>query len=128
MKAVNPDSVCKPNGPYVHGLRVQAGHDLLFISGQVAVRTDGSIPTTFKEQTELVFKNISEILAHEGLGAKNVVKLTSFLTDQRFVAEFGPIRALFLQDHRPTSTLLVVPALAKPEFLVEVEAIATFGG
>jgi 2-iminobutanoate/2-iminopropanoate deaminase len=127
MKSINPDTVSKPNGPYVHGLRVPAGSDLLFVSGQVAVRTDGSIPSSFKEQTELVFFNITEILKHEGLKPSNIVKLMSFVTDQRFLPEFGPIRAQFLQDHRPTSTLLVVPALAKPEFLVEVEAIATFG-
>lgn len=127
MKSINPDTVSKPNGPYVHGLRVQAGSDLLFVSGQVAVRTDGSIPSSFKEQTELVFFNITEILKQEGLKTSNIVKLMSFVTDQRFLPEFGPIRAQFLQEHRPTSTLLVVSALAKPEFLVEVEAIAAFG-
>jgi len=126
MKSFNPDTVSKPNGPYVHGIRLQAGSDLLFVAGQVALRIDGSIPSTFKEQTELVFFNITEILKHEGLKPSNIVKLMSFVTDQRFLPEFGPIRGQFLQDHRPTSTLLVVAALAKPEFLVEVEAIAAF--
>lgn len=128
MKPIIPDTISKPNGTYVHGLTVPAGSELLFVSGQIPVHLDGSIPKDFKEQAALVFHNISEILRHAGSSTEHIVKITSFITDSRFLPEFAVVRAGFLKDHRPTSTLLVISALAKPELLVEVEAIAIIPG
>ena len=124
MTPILPKTISQPNGTYVHGLAVPAGAQLLFVSGQIPVHRDGSIPKDFKGQAALVFHNITEILREAGSGTEHIVKLTSFLTDVLSILEFAAVRAAFLKDHRPTSTLLVVSALAKPEFLVEVEAIA----
>ncbi len=124
MTPILPSTISQPNGTYVHGLTVPSGAQLLFVSGQIPVHRDGTIPKNFKDQAALVFYNIAEILREAGSGIEHIVKITSFLTDVTSIPEFAAVRAGFLQDHRPTSTLLVVSALAKPELLVEVEAIA----
>ena len=59
-----------------------------------------------------------------GMGIGDVVKITSFLTRHENFPKFAQVRAKFLGSHRPASTLLVISSLARPEFLVEVEAIA----
>jgi enamine deaminase RidA (YjgF/YER057c/UK114 family) len=58
------------------------------------------------------------------LDIKDLVKVTSFLTRPGDVPAYGKIRDRFLGDMRPATTLLVVQALARPNLLIEVEAIA----
>ena len=96
----------------------------MFVSGQVGMRPDGSIPATFAEQAELTFQNLRACLAAHGLGLEAVVKLAVFLVPGQ---DFGVLRAVrerHFGAHRPTSTTVYVPQLASPAFLLEVEAIA----
>jgi enamine deaminase RidA (YjgF/YER057c/UK114 family) len=58
------------------------------------------------------------------MGLNDIVKMTSYLTRVENLAGFGAVRDRHLGDHHPTSTLLVIQALARPEFLVEVEVMA----
>ena len=59
---------------------------------------------------------------------KDIVKVTVFLTDSRFVAPYRDVRDRFIKDMPyPASTLLVVQALADPAMLVEVEVVAARG-
>src|SRR5216110_101647 len=96
----------------------------LYVAGQIGVRPDGSVPASIEEQTEVVWQNILAVLADAGMGIGDVVKITSFLTRHENFPRFAQVRAKFLGSHRPASTLLVISSLARPEFLVEVEAIA----
>jgi enamine deaminase RidA (YjgF/YER057c/UK114 family) len=124
MEFVNPSNVHAPVGSYSHTVTVPPGAELLFISGQVGMRPDGSLPTSFAEQAEVVFENIRSCLAAHGLGMEAVVKLTSFLmlgTDVRIMRE---IRQRHFGEHRPASAAVFVPQLVSPDFLLEVEAVA----
>jgi 2-iminobutanoate/2-iminopropanoate deaminase len=124
LKVYNPPALAAPTGPYSHGVEAPAGARWLHITGQIAVRPDGTIPASMEEQTELVWQNIGAILAEAGMGMSDIVKISSFLVKREDVAKFGPIRARHLAGHKPASTLLIVAALARPELLVEVEAVA----
>jgi enamine deaminase RidA (YjgF/YER057c/UK114 family) len=124
LKAHNPRSIAAPIGTYSHGIEVPPNARWLHVAGQVAVRPDGSVPATIVEQTEVVWQNILAVLADAGMGIGDVVKITSFLTRFDNFQTFAQVRARFLGSHRPASTLLVISSLARPEFLVEVEAIA----
>ena len=57
------------------------------------------------------------------LDASHLVKVTTYLVDAQHLKEMNVVRSVFLGSERPASTL-VVPALAKPEWLFEVEAVA----
>jgi 2-iminobutanoate/2-iminopropanoate deaminase len=124
LKLFNPKAGPVPNGPYSHGVLVPANARWLWVAGQTGTRKDGSIPSSVEEQTEVVWQNLLAVLAEGGMGVGDIVKATSFLTRAEDYPKFAPIRARFLGSHRPASTLLVVSALARPEFLVEVEVVA----
>ena len=121
---LDPPSVHKPGAAYSHSAVVPAGMELVFLSGQVGVRPDGSASAFVAEQAEQVFANISALLAAHALGASDIVKLTTFLVAGQDIQAVRAARSRFLGRHRPTSTLVYVPQLADPAWHVEVEAIA----
>jgi 2-iminobutanoate/2-iminopropanoate deaminase len=124
LKLHVPKSIAAPNGTYSHGVEVPPNARWLFIAGQIPVRPDGTTPATIEEQTDVVWQNILAVLADSGMGMVDVVKITSFLTRHENFPKFAQVRAKYLGGHRPASTLLVISSLARPEWLVEVEAIA----
>jgi enamine deaminase RidA (YjgF/YER057c/UK114 family) len=124
MKLFNPKSIAPPNGTYSHGALLPQGAELLYVAGQVAIKPDGSIPATLEEQAEVVWTNVLAVLAEGGMSASNLVKINSYITRAEDFARFAAIRAKYLGNHRPASTLVVVSALANPKFLVEVEGVA----
>ena len=120
----NPRDVHAPVGPYSHTAIVQGGSELLFISGQVGMRPDGTIPPSFEEQVDLTFKNLRACLAAHGLGVDAVVKLGVFIVPGQDFQVLRAARERHFGAHRPTSTSVFVPQLANPAFLLEIEAIA----
>jgi 2-iminobutanoate/2-iminopropanoate deaminase len=75
----NPAGVHAPLGLYSHTVSVPAATELIFLSGQVGVRPDGSAPSTIEEQADQVFANIISLLKAHGLEAASIVKLTTFM-------------------------------------------------
>ena len=61
-------------------------------------------------------------------GLADVVKLTFFLTDVRYRPDLVPIREEFFGPKLPASTLITTPALAHPDYLIEIEAVAFVEG
>ena len=121
---VNPSDVHQPVGSYSHTARVPAGTELIFISGQIGARPDGSIPESLAEQAEWVFNNLRACLAAHGVGMDVIVKLTSFLVSGQDVRAMREIRQRHLGTHQPASTAVFVPQLVDPALLIEVEAVA----
>ena len=121
---LNPQGVHTPAGPYSHTAAVAPGTELIFISGQVGVRPDGSIPAAFADQAEATFENVGACLAAHGLGVDAVVKLGVFVLPGQDFRLLRAIREKHFGAHRPTSTTVYVPQLASPAFLLEVEAVA----
>ena len=123
-KLHNPSTIADPIGTYSHGVEVPPNARWLHIAGQVALTKGGTIPPTIEEQTELVWRNIVEILTAAGMKVTDLVKITQYLTRLDNFPQYAAIRAKFLAGHRPASTGLIISSLVKPEYLVEVEAIA----
>lgn len=108
-----------------YSIGVQAGN-MLWISGQVALR-DGAIvgENDIEAQTVQVFENIKEVLTAAGAGFEALVSTTTYMTDQKYSLPINEVRGRYLTGPvKPTSTLLVVSGLARPEFLVEISAVA----
>ncbi|MBP2292904.1 RidA family protein [Azospirillum rugosum] len=124
MEAINPPDMAGPLGHYTQGILVPRDHDWLCISGQVGVSPDGIVPDRFDEQARLCWENIGAVLRAAGMGVEHLVKTTVFLTDAADLPAFGPVRTAFLGTHKPASTLLIVKGLARPEWRVEIEAVA----
>lgn len=120
----SPATIRAPFGRYEHAVEVRGASRLLFLSGQLGIRPDGSIPEDLEAQTELAFANIDACLAEAGLGREHVVKLTTYLTDAADRATYMRIRDGWVREPAPASTLVIVKTLALPAFRVEIEAMA----
>ncbi len=124
IKYHNPKSVSLA-GKYSLGAEIPEGARVLFVSGQVGVDSRGKLQPTFEKQAAQVWKNIAQVLKAGGMGLKDIVKMTTFLTDARFVGPFRTVRDQFITEPPyPASTLLIVAGLADPAMLIEIEVIA----
>lgn len=119
----NPATVHPPAGGYSMGLELSQHRRLLFISGQVPEKSDGTVPEGFDAQCEQAWRNVIEVLASAGLGVEHLVKVTTFLTDRNQVVTNRSIRGTVLGEHRPALTVVVVETVDS-KWLLEIEAIA----
>ncbi|MHA1549517.1 MAG: RidA family protein [Alphaproteobacteria bacterium] len=122
-ETVNPQSIRPPFGNYSHGVSAPPGR-MLFASGQLGVRSDDSVPEDIEAQAEICFENIGAILREAGMAFADVVKLSAFVTARADMAAYMRVRDRYVSAPLPTSTLMIVSGFTRPEFLVEVEAIA----
>ena len=120
--------VAKQIGKYSDAVEVPAGGRTLFLSGTPGLTKDGHLPESFEEQAEQAWKNVAALLEEAGMGVGDLVKVSQYLTREEDIARYPPIRSKWLGDHRPASMLLVIPALVRPEFLIEIEAFAVAHG
>jgi enamine deaminase RidA (YjgF/YER057c/UK114 family) len=123
MRTHNPGSVQPPEGGYSHGAEVGPGRRLLFISGQIPVRPDGSVPSDFEGQCDAVWANVLAVLSAAGLGPGDLVKVTTYLTDRNQADANGRIRRAHLGNAQPALTVVVAQTL-ESQWLLEIEAIA----
>ena len=131
IRIVRPPGLPKPGGLYSHAISVSGGR-LLFLCGQTGRDAMGRLPPDFDGQVRQTYENIGSVLASEGLGFGNVVKLTTYLIDSGHIPRFHELRAplyqgLFPSGDFPPNTLLVVSQLALQELLIEVEVVAAYG-
>lgn len=124
MKFINPPGAPKPTSFYAQGVLVSANAKRLIISGQIGVAPDGTIRQGMRAQTEQVFSNMKAVLNEAGMDFSDVVKVVIYCTRPDETAPVREVRAAVFGSHTPTSTFLMVPALANPEFLIEIEAEA----
>ena len=120
---IRVEGAAEPISHYTDAVRFG---DLLFISGAAAFDSEGNIvgkgdPVT---QTRVILQNIRDALQAVGADMGDVLKVTVFLTDIGDRAAINPVRKEFFGDAKPASTLFEVSALAIPDMLVEIEAVA----
>ena len=110
---------------YAHVVVAPAGR-LVFVAGQVAQDAHGAVvgPGDFTAQATQVFENLKRALAAAGTDLAHLVKITIYVTDARFRDPLREVNRRYLPTDKPVSTLLVVAALARPEYLIEIDAIA----
>lgn len=124
IKFHNPKEIGAPASRYSHG--AEAGPDArwLHVSGQVGVDAGGRIVSGIEAQTERAFRNIEAILKSAGMGFDDVVKINTFLLSREHVTVLRTVRDRLFVTTSPASTLIMVAALAHPDWLVEIEAVA----
>ena len=126
---VNPPGLVRPNG-YTHVV-VAADGRTAYIAGQVAFDSTGAVVGAgdFQAQAERVFVNLGVALASVGASFGDILKTTTYVTDPKHVALLREIRTRHLDPARPpANTLLVVAGLARPELLLEIEAVVALPG
>src|SRR5437764_12622418 len=81
---------------------------LLYISGDVGVRPDGTVPDTIEAQAEACWQNIIAILTDARMAVGDLVKITTYLVRPEDVAAAGAARAKHFGDARPGSATIIV--------------------
>ena len=120
----NPETVHPPVGRYVHQIEVSGESRMLFLSGQVGKELDGSVPSDPVDQLDLALQNVLRNMAAADFEVSDLVKITTYVVGDIDAARRRSVIERLLGDHISTSTLIFVPRLAAPEFLVEVDAWA----
>lgn len=122
---INPGTICPPFANYSHG--VFTGQGALFVSGQLGVLPDGTVPEDASEQALACFGNVEQILFGAGLQKRHVVRINAFVTDREHLRPYMEARDSWISelDSPPASTLVIVSGFARPEFKVEVEITAS---
>jgi reactive intermediate/imine deaminase len=123
LRHVNPPTLSTPTG-YTHVVAPQRGR-LVFIAGQVAADKSGAVvgKGDFKAQTKQVFENLKAAVEAAGGTLADVAKINVYVTDLAQIAAMREIRQQYFTANPPASTLVQVVALARPEYLIEIEAI-----
>ncbi|MDA0229289.1 MAG: RidA family protein [Proteobacteria bacterium] len=124
-KRHNPDTVVEAFGKsYSQALEVDPNKRWLFTAGQVGAAPDGSTPESFEDQVAQTWANVLALLKEGGMGIDDIVKVTGYIVGAENFPTYAAERKKVMADARPASTAIVVPALAKPQWLVEIEVIA----
>lgn len=111
--------------PYAISLGIRVGN-LVFVSGQAAVDEHGDTVggADFDAQARQAFANLATVLHNAGSGLEHVVKVTILVTDMAVIDHVIELRREFFIPPYPADTIAQVVSLARPEWQIEIEAIA----
>ena len=126
LKFFNPEGMSKPAG-YTHVVEMTGPGRTIYIAGQLGYDATGKRagePGDFKAQATQTFENLKIALKAVGAGFEHVVKLNNYLTDISHLPIFRDVRNAYITGTPPASTTIQIPKLARPDALLEVEAIA----
>ena len=102
----------------------------IHVSGQVAMDANGALvgPGDCKAQAEQCFKNIETALKAAGATMDDLVKITCFLVNTSDYEAYAAVRRQRFPQNGPASSTVIIKALVKPEFLIEIEGVAVLAG
>ena len=124
MRALSPSTIRPPLARYSHGIAVPANHRLVITAGQLGIGLDESIPADSEGQASICLANIAAILAEDGMTMADVIRLSFYVTGREHMDGYRRARDRHFPGTPPTTTLIVVAGLVRPEFFIEIEAIA----
>jgi enamine deaminase RidA (YjgF/YER057c/UK114 family) len=124
MAEIRPDDIAAPAANYAHAVVTESATRWLHTSGVVPIAPDGSTPDDLGEQAALVWSNIATMLRDARMAASDIVSVTTYVVVGEDLAPVMAARDRALGSHRAASTLVTVPALARPEWRMEIAVIA----
>ncbi|MEM0950121.1 MAG: RidA family protein [Pseudomonadota bacterium] len=123
IRRINAEDGAGVFGAYVQAIEVKDTTRRVYVSGQAPVRTDGTLPDTFRGQAEAVWSNILAQLRAADMDAENIVKATTFLVDRKYRDENRDVRMEMLGGHTFALTV-VLAGMFEDGWLLEIDAIA----
>ena len=123
LTKINAPDAPVPAGGYVQAMEVANAARLLFISGQVPDTIDGTTPKDFEEQARLIWRNLIAQLHAANMTLDNLVKITFFLSDRKYIEGYRKVRLEFLGD-RTVALTTIITGIFDEKWLMEIEAIA----
>jgi 2-iminobutanoate/2-iminopropanoate deaminase len=121
---ISPEGIAAPAANYAHAVLTTDADRWLHTSGVVPTAPDGTVPAGIEAQAEVMWANVAAMLADAEMGPQDVVSVTTYAVVGQDLSSVMAARDAFLEGRRAASTLVTVPALARPEWLVEVAIVA----
>ena len=123
--AFNPPGVAVPFGAFSNAAWQPPGR-VLHLAGQVGVDEDWNLigPGDMEAQSRQVLLNLKAILNNVGGEMNDIVSVIVYVTEMEPLMAVHEVRKEFFSEPYPASTLVQVAALVKPEFLIEISAVA----
>jgi enamine deaminase RidA (YjgF/YER057c/UK114 family) len=121
---VAPSSIAPPAANYHHGIVLTGSSRVLHTSGVVPIAPDGTVPDELADQAAVVWTNIAAIVDAAGLAMTDIVSITTYVVAGHDLSAVMAARDGGLAGQRVASTLVYVPALARPEWKIEVAVVA----
>lgn len=120
----NPPNVPQPPSKHGQAVESRSGLRWLHISGQIGLDQDGKLADTPLGQHRQIWANIMNLLAAAGMGREHLVRVCCYVTTPEQIANYRITRDEALQGVEVASTAVVVAALARPDWVVEMDAVA----
>ena len=127
IKQHNPLDLYPPYVNYAHAVEVAPNARTLYVSGLNGFEPDGTMPATFGEQAELIWRNLITVLASADMSRTDLVSLRFYLAEAAFDPGNVAILRAHLGEHRAARTVICAQLL-EPGWLIELEAIAAKQG
>jgi 2-iminobutanoate/2-iminopropanoate deaminase len=116
--------VSKHIGRYSDAIEIAPGLRWLFTSGTPGISDAGVVPDGIDAQARLAWQHIVAALAKANMTVRDLVKVTTYLTNAADIPGYAKIRSEFLDGVQPAFMLAIIPELVKPSMLVEIEVVA----
>jgi len=124
VNRIHDIGIARQIGTYSDAVEAPANARWLMTAGTPGLDASGKVPPDVGAQAELAWTHIVAMLKRADMSVHDLVKVTQYLLRRSDIAAYVGVRARHLGSARPASLLLIVPALVRPEFLLEVEAYA----
>lgn len=121
---IEPPFLAPPAAAYAHAILSTGPQRLLHTSGVVPTRPDGTVPEDLAEQAATIWATIGILLAEAGMVLTDVVSVTTYVVQGHDLGVVMAARDAAMAGHRSASTLVLVPALARPEWRMEIAVVA----
>lgn len=123
-RVITPGSISAPAANYAHAVLTEGAGRWLHTSGVVPIAPDGAVPEDLVQQAEVIWMNIGQMLIEAMMAPTNIVSVTTYVTPGHDLGPVMAVRDIALGGHCAASTLVVIPELARPEWLMEIAIIA----
>ena len=123
LRPINAPDAPQTLGGYAQAIEVTGATRTLYISGQIPVGVEGDVPETFEAQARLCWSNIVAQLNAADMSLDNLVKVTIFLSDRKYTADYRRVRNEVL-DGRMVGLTTIITGIFDEKWLLEIEAIA----
>jgi enamine deaminase RidA (YjgF/YER057c/UK114 family) len=122
-REINARDAPQPLGGYVQAVELIGASRIVLVSGQIPVTADNKVPDDFTAQARQVWANLIAQLRAADMTLDNLVKVTIFLSDRKYIPEYRQVRQEVLQGRKIALTTIIT-GIFDEQWLLEIEGIA----
>jgi enamine deaminase RidA (YjgF/YER057c/UK114 family) len=120
---INAVDAPQPLGGYSQAVELTGINRIVVVSGQIPATVDNQVPADFEAQARLAWANLIAQLKAADMTLDNLVKVTFFLSDRKYIPEYRRVRQEVLAG-RPIGLTTIITGIFDERWLLEIEGIA----